>query len=87
MCVLCCYIVFNITRNSRENYFILLLNIFINSQQVCRVFLFFFLNGNRFYVLIVSKIGFIGITYILVFLRVVRGVHKIAIINTIIMRP
>lgn len=43
----------------------------------------FFLNGNRFYVLIVSKIGFIGITYILVFLRVVRGVHKISIIKVI----
>lgn len=45
---------------------------------------FFILHSNRFYVLIVSKIGFIGITHILVFLRVVRRVHKIAIIKVII---
>lgn len=81
MCALCYYIVFNITRVSRENYFILF-NIVINSQQVCRVS-FFFLNCNRFYVLIASKIGFIGITQILVFLKVVRGVHKVAIIKIV----
>lgn len=44
---------------------------------------FFLLNSNRFYVLIAFKIGFIGITHILVFLRVVRGVHKVAIIKIV----
>lgn len=38
---------------------------------------------NRFYVLIVFEIGFIEIIYTLVFLKTVRGVHKIAITKAI----
>jgi len=82
--LLCVYCVITLCSTSREivekiiSYYLIL----HKSTSMSRGS-FFILNGNRFYVLIVSKIGFIGITHILVFSRVVRGVHKIAIIKVV----